>query len=79
MSKHVHGPFTKDGLVSLIMDLLSAPQEYKMSCKQGITIIKFYPTKDPTKTRWKIQNEIADYLNVPDRKFNRELILKKGK
>ncbi len=77
MSIHIHGPYSQRHLVEIIKDLLSGPQDWKMSCKQGKTIVKFRRPKNDFRARCKLQNEIANHLNVPERKFSRELILKR--
>ncbi len=75
-TKHIHGPYTQKGRIDMIMDLLSCPSEWSMECEQGITIIKFRTPKNvfnAEKAMCKLQDKIADYLNVPERKYNRDL------
>ncbi len=79
MSTHIHGPYNTRQRVEMIKDLLGAPHAWEMSCKRGRTIIKWYLTRDEIKTMFKLQNEIIDYLNVPERKSSRELYRKNKK
>jgi hypothetical protein len=76
-TKHIHGPYNQRSREEMIMDLLCFPAEYHMSCKQGITVLKFRTPKnevDKKKAMWGLQNRIANWLNQPDRKFNRGLV-----
>ncbi len=63
------GPYDQEGAANLIKDLLSAPVEWYAHSMSGILTIKFKKVNEH-----KLQNDIADWLDVPQRKVNRKLL-----
>ncbi len=68
-NKWIFGPYNQESATDMIKCLLCAPAEWSTSTMRGIGSIKFKKVNE-----FKLQNDIADWLNVPERKVNRELL-----